>query len=543
MDVASRHDDAGAGQWSRAREILDDMKHQRAALAARHLQRPSFSHDSPIASPTAATKLTTINEYEASESDRARDILDTMKKRRESFSHMLVGVASPTSTKQSVTRTESTADLSWVSTSSEGDEPETYLYSEEEESNCYDDYCYYTDKDNGSSITSSDSSESDQYTSETSKLLSAISEQDESTVEVLVDLRDMEIPTPGVARFGSVEPSDEQEALERKTINTSEARTLYRDGATSAQQGSTGFKQQLLTDSDSTSSFHYLKWEHHGPATSRLRADLQAITQRRSMLTNMLESVSRLREDQGYGYDACSQSVGASTISTTPGESQRRNITRPPRQGYASKYTVRSRAEHASPLLQTEAAAAFFGYWSGRDPQPEKEAKSFGWPISELVWSGSRSKGSLTFDASDFVEWDESGDIISRELAESRRAQDRDGLPNQIVIKVKDTKPKRTEYPEAPYRTVEESFCGGLYHIVKLTDRMADTAKKVELTNSSADSTKKETPTGMEIAVGKGRHEFRASDYLMPYNVEDRFCGGLYQMSSQLHPRSGKALI
>jgi hypothetical protein len=147
MEVVRAQDD-GARPWSRARDILDDMRKKRTSLEMGHFQR-ILSHKP--SSPTV-TKLTTLHEYEACETDHIQEILDTMQSCREIFSKILTGISSPASMKQSLTATESTASLRW-NLSNSAIEPE--IYSEEGALNCYDNCCYHSNDDSTSGGSSS----------------------------------------------------------------------------------------------------------------------------------------------------------------------------------------------------------------------------------------------------------------------------------------------------------------------------------------------------------------------------------------------------
>ena len=144
--VHEPHD--GARPWSLARDILDGMRKKRVSLEMERSQR-ILSHKP---SSATATKLTTLRQHEACETDRTREILDTMKSRIENFSKFQIRISSPASTKQSLAATKSTAAINWISSNSEID-PE--IYSEEGASNCYDDYNYHSDDDSTSSRSSS----------------------------------------------------------------------------------------------------------------------------------------------------------------------------------------------------------------------------------------------------------------------------------------------------------------------------------------------------------------------------------------------------
>ena len=149
MKVVHEHDNSARPcSHARARDTLEDMRKNRASLKTGHSQR-ILSHKP--SSPTA-TKLAMLHENETCETDRIREILDTMKSRIENFSKIQIRISSPASTKQLLAATNSTTAINCISSNSEID-PE--IYSEEGESNCYDDYYYHSDDDWTSSGSSS----------------------------------------------------------------------------------------------------------------------------------------------------------------------------------------------------------------------------------------------------------------------------------------------------------------------------------------------------------------------------------------------------
>lgn len=196
----------------------------------------------------------------------------------------------------------------------------------------------------------------------------------------------------------------------------------------------------------------------------------------------------------------------------------------------------------------------FDGKWSAKDARPENRIQSFGFPISELQWAGSESIiTGVSFDSNgECVEWDK-GDQLEELVREdsvrgsmyfsdsSTTEASEDRLPlhieftsrNASLAKVVAAEPPRAlksaEYLKALYNprpdevnsTATERKYGGIYHIARLT------AEVDELTDRSH---------------VRRRHLAR-DDFNIPYNVEDRFCGGLYHIASQTRRPSKRALI
>jgi len=561
MNIVCHHED-GAQQWAKARGILDDMRKKRTTL-----ELMGHSHKAPLpidedhpSSPTMTTKLGTLNEYEACEGDRAREILERMKKRRESFSQMLVGVghASPTPTKQSLGQTESTAELSWVSSSSEEEEYSSapYIYSEEDLSNCYDDYAYHGSSDtttaSGFCSTSSSSTgpsfySSDGISSSSSSLISSISFQ-QSVMQALddvgcYDMRYVNIPNPLTATPLSVElcSPEKRSVLDRKTPDTSRARSLYHE------------KDSVQQSIDRAKSHHYLRTERTGPgAVSRLRADLSAISERRSVLTSMLDTVQELK---GQDIDF---SVVASTILSTSTATTSEQVTAdgkpPPRptSPLMSKFVMAQAEPVSSPSEDNAAPIDFGGRWSANDARPEDHIESFGFPLSDLKWAGSGDENSLDSSEDTPVEWDTTRELEELIKDDSNRgsmylseasttdASEDSPLPLHIEFTVKHTPlskaiaepPKAlrsAEYlkalysprPEDVHFDKERKF-GGIYHIAQLTAEVEALTDRTHIPN---------------------RRHLAKDDFLIPYNVEERFCGGLYHIASQTRPASKRALI
>lgn len=546
-----QNENGAADEWARAREILDDMRKKRTSLAsAGHsssqgevVVHPENDHPS---SPTVSTKLGTVHEYDNTETDRAREILEQMKKRRENFSQLLVGV-SPTPTKQSLTETESTAELSWVSSFSE-DEADAYIYSEEEASNSYDDYAYrsgvsavdVSDDDSSSSHYSSSSSSSRSisiYSGGTSSYTSSLitnSSFQKSILQALEDIRSYDlryvnIPNPLTAASSSrkVPPSDQSLVLKRKTPQTSRARNLYR-------QSSNG----------SVQSYSYLKTERTGPgAVTRLRADLAAISERRNLLASIIESVQHLKSDE------IDFSVVASAILSN--DSKVKAGKRPAAGKALARYEMAGPG-YVPPCETSTEPIEFDGKWSAKDARPEDHIESFGFPLVELKWGSESNITAISFDSNgDNVEWDKGDELEELVRDDSLRGSmyfsdsstteaSEDRLPLHIEFAVKNAplatvvaEPPRAlrsaEYLKALYNprpdevnpTPTERKFGGIYHIAQLT------AEVEQLTDRTH---------------ARRRHLAR-DDFDIPYNVEDRFCGGLYHIASQTRPASKRALI
>jgi hypothetical protein len=550
MDLRHEAHDSAA-EWVRAREILDEMASKRTAYlaSAGHSHSDAIVHveqnDRPP-NPTLTKKLGTLHDYDNSETDRAREILERMKRRRERFSQLLVGVgASPTPTKQSLTETESTAELSWVSSTSD-DEVEAFIYSEEEASNGYDDYAYRSsgdsldDDDDNSSSSSSSSCSLSIYSggtsSHTSSLISNSSFQ-KSVLQALEDIRSYDlryvnIPNALTAASSSKKLGSRESSLvmKRKSPQTSRARNLYR-------QSSKG----------SVNSYSYLKTERTGPGgvVARLRADLAAISERRSMLTSMLESVQHLKSEE------IDFSVVASTILSTDPKLDS-TLMAPPIHALA-RYEMAGPDYVATTQEKNMELVEFDGKWSVNDALPESSIQSFGFPISELQWAGSEPIiTGVSFDSNgDNLEWDKGDqlqDLIKEDSVRgsmyfsdsSTTDASEDRLPLHIEFTAKNAplakvaaEPPRAlrsaEYLKALYNprpdevnpTAMERKYGGIYHIARLTIEVD------ELTDRSLSR----------------RRLLARDDFNIPYNVEDRFCGGLYHIASQTRPPSKRALI
>jgi hypothetical protein len=95
--------------------------------------------------------------------------------------------------------------------------------------------------------------------------------------------------------------------------------------------------------------------------------------------------------------------------------------------------------------------------------------------------------------------------------------------PLHILFKVEENKPKRRK-PLKParsadlkpvVRSIEDSHCGGLHEIVQLTDGLKELKEK-----------------GSLLKTGPRSPQMIFHDFTIPYNVEDRFCGGLCHIAS-----------
>ena len=195
----------------------------------------------------------------------------------------------------------------------------------------------------------------------------------------------------------------------------------------------------------------------------------------------------------------------------------------------------------------------FGGRWNADDARPEERIESFGFPLSDLKWAGASDDISVNSSEEDPVEWNVSekleeivkddsmrGSMYLSESSTTEASED-SPLPLHIAFKVKHTplakaisKPPKSlrsaEYlkalysprPEETYQPGKERKYGGIYHIAQLT---ADVEK---LTDRS------HVPNRRNLA---------RDDFNIPYNVEDRFCGGHYHIASQTRPASKRALI
>lgn len=559
MNVVCRFEgrENGAQQWKRAREILEDMRKKRTSLALTGHASQQQQEDYP--SYPSVSKLGTANEHESceNEGDRARDILERMRKRRESFSQLLVGVghASPTPTKHSLERTESTAAISWVSSSSEEEEEAvTYIFSEEEASNCYTDYAYPgTDVDSSSSHCSISSSSvsaagvsffsSGGSTSASSSLLSDVSFQ-QSVLAALEDIRHYDMRSANIPSALTAAPlsaeltcTENRLVLQRKMPGTSRARSLYHDIGSNTQD----------------KSYQYLKTEH-GPATTRLRADLAAISERRTMLTSMLDSVRELKSQEIDFSVVASTILSTSTTAASPDDddddesaSNKKPLSLP-----MTSFVMATSEQQSSTPRQTNNEPIHFdsGRWSDKDARPEDRIQPFGFPFSDLQWVGANSDASFeSGDDDENIEWDTNNKVglLTREdstmrgslyLSEaSSTASEGSSLSLHIGFEVKKattplsqaaTEPTKAlrsaEYlkalysprPEEAIQAVEERRYGGLYQLAQWTQDV-------------------ERLTDRTHAITR-RSNLPMDDFMIPYNVEDRFCGGLYHIASQTRP-------
>lgn len=560
----------------RARDILEGMRKKRCSLEqmGHSISSISSSHedDEGPRKPSPVARLWTVDENEMTsgtsqtntqelhETDRARDILERMRKRRESFSKLLV--ASPTPTKHSLTRTESTAAISWVSSSTRSTATEnegvTFIYSEEEASaKGYDDYAYHaSDVDSVSTrrsyYTSSTGSTAGVsffggYDSSSSRsLISDISFQN-SVMQALDNIRNYDMRYTGVPNPLTGVPLDielssperRQVLLERKTTGTSRARNLYHERTKGKLQ-----------------NYQYLKSEGaigHGSVTSRLRADLAAISERRTMLATMLDSVKELKSQE------IDFSVVASTIlsassnpkqETSPEQLLRKM--QPTEMAESGRHDRsiydRSPKRHARKTAPVE-YVDFGGEngWSANDARAEERIEPFGFPLSDVKWAASDDDSASFESGDDDIEWDadEKLDSLIREdsvrgslfvsEASSTEASSDASLPLQIEFKVKNTplseaaseppqalrsaeflKALYSPRPEEAILTAQESRYGGIYQIAQRTQDV-------------------ERLTGVRAST-KRKKKLDRDDFNIPYNVEDRFAGGLYHISQQTVP-------
>jgi hypothetical protein len=453
-----------------------------------------------------------------------------MKERRENFSKILVA-SSPGSTKQlSLTATESTAAMSWVSSNNDS---EREIYSEEGASNSYEDYFYDSDEGStsGWSSSGSGSSYSVDSTYESASLLSDFSPE-YSVAEALLDVRNINIPGSLASISRKAVPMDQHYSLERKTIQTSRARSLYHEckSPTSVKKSSQTREQ----------SHQYLKKERPRSAISRLRADLAAIAERRAMLTSMILSVSELKnQDLDMATTILSVSTVSQSVAPKPASISSRSVCRPPRPPPAKttrKITPEQgvpKAVYISPSAQT------------RDTQPESRTGSFGFPSSEPQWGFDARNNEL---AGDFNWEDVLGGLVNDSrcgsgfysdskadesdlkdsqsgsmcYSDSRTGLENDFPPLNILFKVEETKPKRQEplnsrsaYPKPVVRSLDDGHCGGLHGIMQLTGGLEELEDKWSL-----------------LETGPRSPQMIVRDYTIPYNIEDRFCGGLYHIAS-----------
>jgi hypothetical protein len=439
-------------------------------------------------------------------------------------------MSSPKSMQQSLTATESTAALSWISSNSEI-EPE--IYSEEGASNCYDDYCYHSDDDSTSGGSSSWSevtySSSEDSTYESANVLSAFSHK-QCVTEVVLDVRHAVLP--GNLTVISKKPlsSDQKDALERKTVLTSKSRSLYRESrsAVSTQEGT----------NERVKNYPYPKRERPGSATSRLRADLAAIAERRAMLTNMLQSVS---ERKNQDFDMASTILSVSTVSQSIVHRPSTIVSAPndrrsprPIPSETESDNLLPRDIYVSPSPRTQTEKPFFDSSSERDAQHESLIESFGSPISERYRGFVAGKSS--FGSACAFDWENAlGGLLQDSESESMFYSDSktgatdESPPIHILVKVKETKSKRNEPPRPTrsadlnpvVRSIESSHCVGLNQSAHLTDDIGELQGKCSSLNNHPRS-----PWTI------------AHDYMIPYNIEDRFCGGLYHIASLSSPPS-----
>jgi hypothetical protein len=259
----------------------------------------------------------------------------------------------------------------------------------------------------------------------------------------------------------------------------------------------------------------------------------------------MLESVQHLKSEE------IDFSVVASTILSTDPKLDS-TLMAPPSHALA-RYEMAGPDHVATTQEKHMEQVEFDGKWFANDALPESRIQSFGFPISELQRAGSEPIiTGVSFDSNgDNLEWDKGDQLEDLVKEDSVRGSmyfsdssttdaSEDRLPLHIEFTAKKAplanvaaEPPRAlrsaEYLKALYNprpdevnpTAMERKYGGIYHIARLTIEVD------ELTDRS---------------LSRRRHLAR-DDFNIPYNVEDRFCGGLYHIASQTRPPSKRALI